>query len=151
MYTCGISEQYWWYTTVLVHHGIGLKTVGFTCTCITHTCGRCGATGDRYGVTQSHHLCIYSLMNDILCPNNTIAFIVAWVCVPHSGDILLDVIHIVPCPSDPLLDSYDDAVPNFQFPMVYGLGIVLTPHKTLPNGFIAFSVTLTEYVHDTNQ
>jgi hypothetical protein len=50
--TCGISERYWRYTTVLVHRGIGLKTVGFTCTRITRTCGRYGVTGDRYGVTR---------------------------------------------------------------------------------------------------
>jgi hypothetical protein len=71
--------------------------------------------------------------------------------VPHSGDVLLDAIHIVPCPGDPSHESYDDTVPNFQFPMVYGLGIVSTPHETLPNGSTAFSVALTEYVRDTNQ
>jgi hypothetical protein len=87
----------------------------------------------------------------ILHPDNTIAFIVARVHVPHSGDILLDAIHIVPCPGDPSLDSYDDVVPNSQFPMVYGLGVVSTPHETLPNGSTAFTVTLTEYIRDTNQ
>jgi hypothetical protein len=59
---------------------------------------------------------IYSPMNDILHPNNTIAFVVAKVHVPQSGDILLDAIRIVPCLGDPSLDSYDDTVLDFQFP-----------------------------------
>jgi len=94
---------------------------------------------------------IYSPINDILHPDNTIAFVVARVHVPHTGDILLDALHIVPCPSDPLSDSYNDAVPNFQFPMVYGLGIVSSPHETFPNGSTAFSVALSEYVRDASQ
>ena len=96
-------------------------------------------------------LCIYSPMNDILHPGNTIAFVVTWVHVPQSGEILLDAIHIVPCLGDPSLDSYDDTVPDFQFPMVYGLGIVSIPHETLPNRSTGFSVALMEYVHDANQ
>jgi hypothetical protein len=94
---------------------------------------------------------IYSPMNDILHPDDTIAFVVARVHVPQTGDILLDAIRIVPFPGDPSHDSYDDAVPNFQFPMVYGLGIVSSPHETLQNGSTAFSVVLTEYVRDVNQ
>ena len=94
---------------------------------------------------------IYSPINDIFHPDNTIAFVVARIHVPHSSDILLDAICIVPCPGDPPLDSYDDMVPNLQFLMVYGLGIVSSPHETLPNGSTAFSVALTEYVHNANQ
>ena len=94
---------------------------------------------------------IYSPINDVLHPDNTIAFVVARVHVPQTGNVLLDVLRIVPCPGDPSQDSYDDTVPNFQFPMVYGLGIVSTPHETLPNGSTAFSVVLTEYVRDMNQ
>ena len=94
---------------------------------------------------------IYSPMNDILHADNTIAFVVVRVHVPHSGDILLDAIHIVPCPGDPSLDSYDDTVPDFQFPIVYGLGIVSSPHETLPNRSTGFSIALTEYVCNANQ
>jgi hypothetical protein len=93
----------------------------------------------------------YSPINDVLHADNTIVFVVAQVHVPHTGNVLLDVLHIVPHPGDPSQDSYDDTVPNFQFPMVYGLGIVLTPHKTLPNSSTAFSVALTKYIHDMNQ
>jgi len=96
-------------------------------------------------------LCIYSPINDVLHPDDTIAFIVAQLHVPLTGNILLDAICIVPFPGDPLHDSYDNAVPNFQFPMVYGLGIVSSPHETLHNGSTAFSVALTEYVCDANQ
>jgi len=96
-------------------------------------------------------LCIYSPINDVLHPDDTIAFVVAWVHIPPTGTILLDAIRIVPLPGDPSHDSYDDAVPNFQFPMVYGLGIVLSPPETLHNGSTAFSVALTEYVRDANQ
>ena len=96
-------------------------------------------------------LCIYSPINDVLHPDNTITFVVVRVHVPHSGNVLLDVLRIVPCPGDPSQDSYDNTVLNFQFPMVYGLGIVSTPHETLPNGSTAFSMALTEYVRDMNQ
>jgi hypothetical protein len=94
---------------------------------------------------------IYSPINDILHPDNTIAFVVACVHIPRTGDILLDALHIVPCPGNPSDDSYDDSVPDFQFPMVYGLGVVSSPHESLPNGSTAFSVALTEYVRDANQ
>ena len=39
----------------------------------------------------------------------------------------------------------------FNSPMVYGLGVISTPHETLPNGSTGFSVALTEYVCDANQ
>jgi len=94
---------------------------------------------------------IYSPINDVLHPENTIAFIVARVHVPSTGDIILDAIRIVPCPGNPSHNSYDDAVPNFRFPMVYGLGIVSRPHETLPDGSTAFTVALTEYVRDANR
>ena len=97
------------------------------------------------------NLYIYSLINDTLHLNNTNAFIVAQVHVPPSIDILLDAIHIVPCPGDPSLNSYDDTVPDFQFPKVYGTCVVLTPHETMPNRSTAFSIALTKYVHDVNQ
>jgi hypothetical protein len=94
---------------------------------------------------------IYSPVNDILHPDNTIAFVIARVHTPHNGDILLDALHIVPCPGDPSQNSYNETVPNFQFPMVYGLGIVSTSHETLPNGSTGFCVALTEYVRDVSQ
>ena len=94
---------------------------------------------------------IYSPINDILHPDNTIAFVIAHVHVPHSGDTLMDAVHIIPCPSDPSHDLYDETVPNFQFPMVYGLGIVSSAPKTLPNVSTAFYMSLTEYVRDANQ
>ena len=67
------------------------------------------------------------------------------------GNIFLDAICIIPCPGDPSNDSYNETVPNFQFPMVYGLGIVSSVHETLPNGSTVFPVTLTEYVRDMSQ
>ena len=94
---------------------------------------------------------IYSPINDVLHPDNTIAFVVARVHIPCTEDILLDAIHIVPCPGNPLDDSYNDSVPYFQFSMVYRLGVVSSPHESLPNRSMAFSVALTEYVHDANQ
>jgi hypothetical protein len=94
---------------------------------------------------------IYSPINDILHPDNTIAFTIARVHIPRTGDVLLDALYIIPCPGNPSEDSYDDTVPDFQFPMVYGLGVVSSVHENLPDGSTAFSVTLTEYVRDTNQ
>lgn len=93
---------------------------------------------------------IYSPINDILHADNTIAFVIARVHVPHSGDTLMDALHIIPCPGDPSQDSYDETVPNFQFPMVCGLGVVSSSPETLTNGSTAFCVTLTEYVRDAS-
>ena len=93
---------------------------------------------------------IYSPINNILHADNTIAFVIACVHVPHSGDTLMDALHIIPCPGDPSQDSYDETVRNFQFPMVCGLGIVLSSPETLTNGSTTFCVTVTEYVHDVS-
>ena len=43
-------------------------------------------------------------------------FVVVQVHVPHTDNILLDVLHIVPCPRDPSQDSHDDPVANFNSP-----------------------------------
>ena len=94
---------------------------------------------------------IYSPMNDVLHPDDTIAFVVARIHVPRSGNILLDAIRIVPCPGDPSHEYYEETVPNFQFPMIYRLGVVSSLPEMLPNNSTAFSVTLTEYVHNSNQ
>ena len=94
---------------------------------------------------------IYSPINDILHSDNTIAFVIARVHVPHSGDTLMDAVHIIPCPGDPSQDLYDETVLNFQFPMVYGLSIVSSAPETLPNVSTAFYVSLSEYVRDANQ
>jgi len=59
--------------------------------------------------------------------------------------------HIVSCPIDISQESYNETMLNFQFPMVYGLGIVLTSHKALPNWSTPFCMALTEYVCDTSQ
>jgi len=56
-YTFGFSLQCEQFTAVSVHHGVRAKTVGQTRTCVTCTCDRCGVTGGRYGVTQSHPRC----------------------------------------------------------------------------------------------
>jgi len=65
---------------------------------------------------------IYSPINDVLHPDDIITFVVARLHIPPKGTILLDVIRIVS-----------------------------GPHETLHNGSTAFSMALTEYVHDANQ
>ena len=52
---------------------------------------------------------VYSPINDILHPDDTIAFIVARVHLPQTSNILLDAIHIVPFPGDPSNNAYGDA------------------------------------------
>ena len=78
-------------------------------------------------------LCIYSPINDIVHADDTIAFVIARLYVLPTGDVLLDEICIIPCPGDPSSDSYNETVANFQFLMVYGLGVVFSMHETLPN------------------
>jgi len=64
------------FTMVSVHHGVRAKTVGQTCTCVTHTCDRCGVKGGRYGVTQSHLQCDLCYTLGIKgCPNLIVAIV----------------------------------------------------------------------------
>lgn len=59
----------------------------------------------------------YSPINDVVYPDDTVAFIVAKAYVPPvniSKTVLLDTILMIPVPGDPSSTEYDEHVPDLQ-------------------------------------
>ncbi|KAI6037844.1 hypothetical protein EDC04DRAFT_2570678, partial [Pisolithus marmoratus] len=96
---------------------------------------------------------VYSPFNDIALPDNTMAFVSAKMAIPAAipqEPILLEGICVIAVPGDPSMDSYEHNVPDFPYPMVVGLGLVIAPARTLLDGTSkGFDVFSTNYVHDT--
>ena len=96
------------YTTVSVHRGIRLKTVGFTCTRITHTRGRYGVTGDRYSVIQSHPWC------DLCYTLRILIFVIGWYMILALIWSWTSVDHILHLTyHDELMIEWDTPVPRW--------------------------------------
>lgn len=92
---------------------------------------------------------VYSRANDIILPDETVAFVIAKGFIPPSnvpGDLLLDAMHVAPFPGNPAGDNYDDCLPDFHWPLLFGVGNVSGPSNVLGNHQVAFPVTLSEYV-----
>ncbi|KAF8467063.1 hypothetical protein DFH94DRAFT_686031 [Russula ochroleuca] len=62
------------------------------------------------------------------------------------GDVLLDAVRLAPFPGDPSLDDYDDYLPEFFLPLIFGVGSVSGSHTDLLNGQVCFPVLVAEYV-----
>ena len=80
------------------------------------------------------------------------AFLVAKAYIPPgniAGNVLLEAVHVAPLPGDPSEDSYDDHLPDFAHPLVFGLGTVTAAVDNLPDGRISFPVSLSDYVRGT--
>jgi hypothetical protein len=92
---------------------------------------------------------IYSRSNDIIFPDDTAALIIAKAYIPPgdtAGDLLLDALNVAPFPGNPASDDYDVALPDFLWPLIFGLGTVSGPCGELPEGKASFPVTMSEYV-----
>ncbi|KAI6131163.1 hypothetical protein EDD16DRAFT_1539565 [Pisolithus croceorrhizus] len=66
---------------------------------------------------------VYSPFNDMVLPDNTVAFVSTNVCVPATtprDPILLEGIYVVAVPGDPASDSYESSIPDFPHLMVVG-------------------------------
>ena len=94
---------------------------------------------------------IYSLMNDVLHPYDTVAFIYACAHITRSSTVVMDTSHVVPFPGNALDDSYEDSVLNLPNPFVITLGHVSGKASYLPEGSCTFPITVSEYVHDSIQ
>jgi hypothetical protein len=91
----------------------------------------------------------YSPVNDTVFQDDTVAFVMAKAYAPPgnvAGNVLLDAIHVVLLPGDPLDDSYDEHLPDFPYPIVLGLGTVTSSVETLPDGRFSFPVSLSDYM-----
>lgn len=96
---------------------------------------------------------IYSRSGDPLLPENTVAVVVAKGYVPAgdvAGDLLLDALYIAPFPGNPAdRQTYDNSLPDFHWPLLFGLGTVSGASTEMPNGQVSFPVSLSDYVRGT--
>ena len=97
------------------------------------------------------NVCIYSLMNDVLLPDNTVAFIYACAHISASSTVVMNASHVVPVPKNPLNDSYEDSVPNLLNPFMIALGHISGKGSHLPDGSHTFPIVVSEYVCDSTQ
>ena len=67
---------------------------------------------------------IYSPMNDILHPDNTIAFVHARTHIGSNGHVELDASHLICFSRDPEDESYENSIPDFPYPLIIALGNV---------------------------
>ena|ERR1700722_10555955 len=93
---------------------------------------------------------IFIRSTDFIHPDNTVAFIVSKVAFISPESTLLDAIFIVPMPGNIEDNSYEDTLPDFPYPLIFGLGPVTALHErsfdTVSRGF---SVSVSEYVRDS--
>ncbi|KAI6013915.1 hypothetical protein EDC04DRAFT_2504575, partial [Pisolithus marmoratus] len=103
--------------------------------------------------------CVYSPFNDVVLPDNTMAFISVKVSIPAAvpwDPILLEGISVIAVPGDPKLDNYEhtntnysNSVPDFPYPMVVSLGLATAPVRSLSDRTLKpFDALSTDYVHD---
>ena len=91
----------------------------------------------------------YSPINDVVYPDDTVAFVVAKAYVPPvniSKTVLLDTILMIPVPGDPSSTEYDERVPDLCTPLVFGIGTVAAAHDSAPNTPVYFPTTVSEFV-----
>ena len=66
-----------------------------------------------------------------------------------AGDLLLDALYIAPFPGNTTGDAagYNGKLPDFHWPLLFGLGSVSGASSELPNGQVSFPVSTSEFVH----
>ena len=89
----------------------------------------------------------YSPAKEVTLQDKTVAFVVAKLNVPPAGGpVLLEAWHLAPVPGNPLSPDYTSHVPDFERPMVFGLGVVTAGPDGPPSGAVTFPVTVSNYV-----
>lgn len=91
---------------------------------------------------------VYSPMNDVPHPDNTIAYVYARAHITNDLTVLMDASEIIACPGDPDDDSYQDSVPDMPNPFLIALGHVSGKASHLPDGSRSFPLAASEYVRD---
>ncbi|KAI5983264.1 hypothetical protein EDC04DRAFT_2915080 [Pisolithus marmoratus] len=92
------------------------------------------------------------LLNDIVVPDDMIAFVIGKVFLPSAAiceQALLDAVYFIPLPGDPSCDAYELILPQWMVPFVIGLGRVTSSFPTSTDGQNSLaSVSCSEYVWD---
>lgn len=93
---------------------------------------------------------VYSRSSDPFLPDNTVTIVVAKGYIPAgdvAGDLLLDALHIAPFPGNTSESViYDRQLPDFHWPLLFGLGTVSGLSTELSNGQVSLPVSMTEFV-----
>ncbi|KAI6094886.1 hypothetical protein F5141DRAFT_1014443 [Pisolithus sp. B1] len=133
-------------------NGECLKTVKPGSATVTHHCIYETTIQCTSGAVFPAMLQVYSPFNDVALLDNTVAYVSAKVFIPASiadEHCLQEGVFVAPIPSDPCSEDYEHGIPDFPYPTVVGLGLVMTQACTLPDSTSkAFSVVCTDYVHD---
>ena len=123
-------------------------------------------TGDKGNICHAHYktavacrhppdlpaeIRIYSRGSDPLLADETLAIVIAKGYVPPgdvAGDLLLDTLYIAPFPrnSDEDTAGYNRKLPDFHWPLLFGLGTVSGSSSELLNGQVSFPVSTSECV-----
>ena len=94
---------------------------------------------------------IYSPMNDVVHPDNSVAFVIAKAYIPPNDTTFLDALHLAICPGDPSSDSYEESLPDCPYPWIFGVGHVPSKAETLTDNTKIFPVSHTEYVRESSR
>ncbi|KAI6103851.1 hypothetical protein EV401DRAFT_2130510 [Pisolithus croceorrhizus] len=123
----------------------GLSTTTYHC--VYKTTIQCTS-----GIVVLAMLHVYSPFNDVMLPDNMVAFVSTKVCIPMTtlhDPMLLKGICVVAVLGDPTSDNYKSGIPNLPHLMIVGLGSVTSPTRTLVDGTSkAFDVISSDYVWD---
>jgi hypothetical protein len=81
--------------------------------------------------------------------DETVAYIVARTTIqPEDGaKAYLDIYTIAEVPGDPSKDTYQDVIPNVNYPHVFAIGQVVD-ETSLPDNKVAYAILVTEYIKD---
>lgn len=92
---------------------------------------------------------VYSPSNDVIHPDNSVAFVIGKVCLqPGVNRALIDATHMHIKPGDVSSEDYEDTIPSFPQSYLFSVGSVTGQHEGLEDRSRVFPVTLSEYVRD---
>ena len=101
------------------------------------------------GVDIPADIHIYSPYNDVVLPDDTIAFVVARAFCPPNETAFLDAYHLIPVPGNPTETEYQSQrVPDCPYPFALGVGAVSGTEVLADSVTKAFSVVVSDYVRD---
>lgn len=99
------------------------------------------------GVDIPADIHIYSPYNDVVLPDDTIAFIVARAFCPPNETAFLDAYHLIPVPGNPTETEYQSQrVPDCPYPFALGVGAVSGTEVLADSVTKAFSVVVSDYI-----
>ena len=79
--------------------------------------------------------------------DNTVIFVVAKAHAPPNSVVLLECLYMAPIPGDPDEESYDDNIPDTQYPFIFCLGqVTRSTEPTATSTLKTFQMNVSEFV-----